>query len=323
MKAMAMASWAANEPLRPVELPAPAVGPRDVRVAVKFAGVNPVDWKMRSEGPLRLAARLLAPPPPVVLGVDFAGIVAEIGSAVTSVKLGDRVVGGTDFSRGQRGSLADTVVVRADQVTHVPETVPLDVAGALPIAGVTAWRAVVELGRIIAGKRVLILGASGGVGQLAVQVAKHVQHAFVAGVCSAKNVELVKSLGADAVIDYGAGDPLDQARALGPFDAVIDCVGGYAGGRCRALLGANGRHVMVSPHTPDEFVQLALAPFTTRTLLGRVDGAAIRPILAAVAAGQVQVRITDRFPLERAEDAHRLSQAGRATGKIVIEVGEE
>jgi hypothetical protein len=117
--------------------------------------------------------------------------------------------------------------------------------------------------------------------------------------------------------------PLDQARALGPFDAVIDCVGGYAGGRCRALLGANGRHVMVSPHTPDEFVQLALAPFTTRTLLGRVDGAAIRPILGAVAAGQVQVRITDRFPLERAEDAHRLSQAGRATGKIVIEVGEE
>lgn len=321
MKAMAMASWAAGEPLRLVELPTPAVGPRDVRVAVKFAGVNPVDWKMRSQGPLRLAARALAPPPPVVLGVDFAGIVEAVGSAVTSVKAGDRVVGGTDFSRGQRGSLADTVVVRADQVAPVPDEVPLDVAGALPIAGVTAWRSVVELARVMAGKRVLILGASGGVGQLAVQVAKNVQRAFVVGVCSARNVAFVRGLGADEVIDYGAGDPLDQARAFGPYDAVIDCVGGYAGGRCRALLGANGRHVMVSPHTPDEFAQLVIAPLTARTLLGRVDGAAIRPILGAVAAGQVEVRITDRFPLERAEEAHQLSQAGRSTGKIVIEMG--
>ncbi len=320
MKAMAQRSWGAAEPLTLVDLPSPVVGARDVRVAVKFAGVNPVDWKMREGGPLGLAARIVGPPPPVVVGVDFAGIVDAVGPRVTAVKVGDRVVGGTDFSRRQRGSMADTVVVRDDQLCVVPAAVPLDVAGSLPVAGVTAWRAVIELGRITVGKRVLILGASGGVGQLAVQVAKNVQGAFVAGVCSAKNVALVRSLGADHVIDYGAGEALGQARPLGPFDAVIDCVGGYPGSRCRALLAPGGRHVMVSPHTPDEFLQLALAPLTSRTLLGRADGAAIRPVVEAVAAGKLAVRITDRFPLERAEEAHRLSRTGRATGKIVLEM---
>jgi NADPH:quinone reductase-like Zn-dependent oxidoreductase len=227
MKAMAQRSWAAGEPLTLVELPVPALGATDVQVRVMAIGVNPVDWKMRQGGPLRLAARILAPKPPVGLGVDFAGEVEALGPGVRRVKVGDRVVGGTDFSRGQRGSYADTVTVREDQVCVLPPGFDIEVAGALPVAGVTAWKCVVGIGRITAGKRVLILGASGGVGQFAVQIAKGVQSAFVVGVCSAKNVDRVRSLGADVVVDYGAGDALAQAKGYGPFDLVLTTNSGY------------------------------------------------------------------------------------------------
>ena len=138
MKAMAQQSWAQGEPLRLIELPTPEPRAGELRVRVQAIGVNPVDWKMRARGPLRLAARLVGPPPPVVFGVDFAGIVDAIGAGVTGVRVGDAVVGGTDFSRKQRGSYADTVVIREDQVAVLPAGFDMLVAGALPVAGVTA-----------------------------------------------------------------------------------------------------------------------------------------------------------------------------------------
>ena len=224
MKAMAQQSWAQGEPLRLIELPTPEPRAGELRVRVQAIGVNPVDWKMRARGPLRLAARLVGPPPPVVFGVDFAGIVDAIGAGVTGVRVGDAVVGGTDFSRKQRGSYADTVVIREDQVAVLPAGFDMLVAGALPVAGVTAYMCVIEVGRLRAGQRALILGASGGVGQLAVQFARH-QGGSAVGVCSTRNLELVRSLGAEHVLDYTQGDPLAQARALAPFQGVVDCVG--------------------------------------------------------------------------------------------------
>jgi NADPH:quinone reductase-like Zn-dependent oxidoreductase len=208
VKAMAMDSWAKDAPLRLVELPDPVPGPRDVRVRVKACGVNPVDWKMRSYGPLRLAARVIGPPPPVVVGVDFMGVVDAVGARVTACRPGDRVAGGTIFARGQRGSMADTVCVREDQVVPVPPSVPDDVAGCVGVVGATAQLSLVDVGRLPRGGRVLVLGASGGVGQLVVGLARQAHDAVVVGVCSARNVGLVRDLGAAHVIDYGAGDPL-------------------------------------------------------------------------------------------------------------------
>jgi NADPH:quinone reductase-like Zn-dependent oxidoreductase len=177
MKAMAQRTWNPDEPLELLELPTPEPRRGEVRVKVQAVGVNPVDWKMRSHGPLRLAARLVGPKPPVVVGVDFAGVVEVVGPGVTRAAPGDRVVGGTNFSCGQRGSYADTVLVREDQLCRVPDSVDIAVAAALPIGGVTAWKAVVDLGRIRhappGDRRVLVLGASGGVGQLAVRFAVH------------------------------------------------------------------------------------------------------------------------------------------------------
>ena len=323
MYAMAQKSWRADEPLVRVELDTPEPKPKEVRVAVHAVGVNPVDWKMRASGPLRLAARLIrpfrGPKGPVIIGVDFAGTIDAVGARVQDLKVGMRVVGGTNFARGQHGSYADTVVVRADQVCPLPDEVPFDVAGALPVAGVTAWRALHEYRRIEPGRRVLVLGASGGVGQFAVQIAKHVCGADrVAGVCSSKNAPLVRELGADVVYEYDRADPLEQAKADAPFDVIVDCAGSYPGGKCRALLGRGGRHVLVAGDSPSAMVQVIVPPFRSRSILGRPDGARLRGLVEAVAQGKVTVKIAERLPLNDAEEAHKKSQTGRMTGKLVL-----
>lgn len=318
MKAMAQTSWKQGEPLVLTDLPTPAPKPDEIVVDVKSVGVNPVDWKMRTMGPLRMAARLIGPPLPFVTGVDFAGVVTATGARVKTVNVGDAVVGGTNFARGQRGSYADTVVVRTDQVCVLPPGFDIVVAGALPVAGVTAWMSLVELGHLHKGQKALILGASGGVGQFAVQIAKNVREAFVVGVCSHKNVELVSGLGADVVIDYSKGDALEQARAHGPFQVVVDCVGGYSGFACRSLLARGGRHIIVAGDTPAAMLQVLVPPFSSKTVLGQSTTQRLGYVVDAVAKGQVKVNVVERFALADAEKAHQLSQVGRSVGKIVI-----
>ena len=327
MMAMAMASWKSGLPLVRTELPTPTPGANEIRVAVHVVGVNPVDWKMRQGGPLRFAARTIkffrGPKGPAIVGVDFAGVIDAVGATVAAkypaLTIGTRVVGGTNFGRGQHGSYADTVVVRPDQVTPLPDDVPFDIAGALPVAGVTAWMALHEYRLIQPGRRVLILGASGGVGQFATQIAKRVCTAdAVVGVCSGKNADLVRSLGADEVLDYNAGDPLAQAKAHGPFDVIVDAAGGYSGPRCRALLASGGRHVMVAGDSPAAMVQVLMPPFRSRAMLGKPTAARLAPLVAAVAAGKVKVAIAERMPLVDAEAALAKSQSGRMIGKLVL-----
>ena len=322
MYAMALESWSSSTLVR-VELPTPEPRRGEVRVAVHAIGVNPVDWKMRSGGPIRLAARLVrmvrGPRGPVILGVDFAGVVEAIGGDVSDVAVGQRVVGGTNFSLGQHGSYADTVVVRANQLCVLPDSVPLDVAGSLPVAGVTAWMTLNEYRVITPGRRVLILGASGGVGQFAVQLAKRTCNAeLVVGVCSAKNVALVQGLGADVVLDYHDGDPLERAKANGPYDVIVDCAGGYRASRCRALLAPLGRHVMVAGDSPAAMAQIFVPPFRSRAILGAPTRARLGAVVDAVAAGQLVVHIAERIPLVDVEAAHAKSQTGRMTGKLVL-----
>jgi NADPH2:quinone reductase len=322
MYAMAMETWTSPQLTR-VELPTPEPRRDEVRVAVHAVSVNPVDWKMRSGGPLRLAARMIrtfrGPRGPIILGVDFAGVIEAVGAGVTDLEVGQRVVGGCNFSRGQHGSYADTVVVSADQVCPLPDAVAFDVASTLPVAGVTAWMSMTEFRQIEPGRRALVLGASGGVGQFAVQLAKRRCHAdVVAGVCSAKNAELVRGLGADVVIDYNAGDPLDQAKPHGPFDVVVDCAGSYRASRCRALLAPGGRHVMVAGDSAGAIAQVLVPPFRSRSILGKPTRARLAEVVDAVATGQLVVAISERMPLSEVEAAHAKSQTGSMTGKLVL-----
>jgi NADPH:quinone reductase-like Zn-dependent oxidoreductase len=245
-------------------------------------------------------------------------VVDAKGADVKGVEVGDAVVGGTDFSKGQRGSYADTVFVRAGQCCVLPPGFDLEVAGALPVTGVTAWMSLMEIGRLQAGQKVLVLGASGGVGQLCVQLAKNVKGAFTVGVCSGKNVDLVKGLGADVVVDYGAGDALEQARPHGPFQVVVDCAGGYSGAVCRSLLQPGGRHVIVAGDSFAAQLNVLVPPFSSKAVLGRSTTARLSSLVDAIAAGQLKLNISERLPLAEAERAHELSKGSRMTGKIVL-----
>jgi NADPH:quinone reductase-like Zn-dependent oxidoreductase len=307
-----------NQPLAFTEVPDRPLRPDEVRVAVRAVGVNPVDWKMRDGEFLGVMQRIIGPPGPLVCGVDFAGDITAVGAAVTDRKVGERVVGGTDFSRRQHGSYARQVQVRADQVTPLPPGVDYPEAACLPVAGVTAQAAILRLGRVDQkpGARVLVLGAAGGVGHFAVQLAR-IHGATAVGVCSARNADLVRRLGAEP-LDYGQGDVAQAAAALGPYDVVVDAVGTqrYPAAMCRKLLREGGRHVLVMP-TALDFVGVIL-PGPTVTVLGKPDGAQLAPLVEHLAAGRLKVVIQQRFPLAEAEAAQQLSRGGKVVGKLVL-----
>lgn len=301
-----------------VELPSKALRPGEVRVRVHAVGVNPVDWKMLGGGPLRFAHRFLGPSGPLVVGVDFAGEVVEIGSAVTDLVVGTRVVGGTNFARRQRGSYADEVVVRPDQCAELPDEVSYVHAACLPVAGVTPWMALERVPRIAEGPgaRVLVLGASGGVGLMAIQLSKMLG-AHAVGVCSARNAELVERFGGTA-IDYGEGTPLEAARAHGPYDLVVHAVGTriYPLGACRSLLAPGGRVTLVVVR-PADYPAITFRRDVS-TLLGRPDRRTLEPLVLALARSDLQPVIAGTFPLAEAERAHEASRSGRVAGKLVL-----
>lgn len=316
MKVLTSSSLA--EPLHWVDIPFPKLRAFDVRVAVRAVGVNPVDWKMRQGDFLGLVQRIIGPAGPLVCGVDFAGEVIEIGPAVKDIQVGDRVVGGTDFSRQQYGSYAEVVQVRADQLALLPKSVAFEAAACLPVAGVMAEIALFSLGKLASRRepRVLTLGAAGGVGHFCVQLAR-LRGAVSVGVCSARHVKLVEELGGIA-IDYGQGDFAVQAAQHGPYDVVVDAVGStaYPVAFCRKLLKKGGIHVLVMP-TARDFPYLAL-PGPTKTKLAVAGRALLEPLVAELAAGRLRVVIQERIPLGEAERAQQLSRTGKVTGKLVL-----
>jgi NADPH:quinone reductase-like Zn-dependent oxidoreductase len=156
------------------------------------------------------------------------------------------------------------------------------------------------------------------VGQLALQIAKRVCGAFAVAVCSGRNAELVSGLGADVVLDYEKAPALEQAKPYGPYRVVVDCVGGYSGAGCRALLEPAGRHVLVSGDSIGAVAQLLVPPFSSKAVLGRPTRERLAPLVAAVAAGQLTVNLAQRFGLAEAEQAHRQSRTGRVAGKLVL-----
>ncbi len=314
----ALVSLSGNQPLAWRDLPLPALGPSDVRVRVAAAGVNPVDWKMRDGDLLGVLQRLLGPRGPLVPGIDFAGEVEAVGAQVRDLAVGDQVVGGTNFSRGQHGSYASHVQVRADQLAKIPAGVDLAQAACLPVAAGTAAIALFEVGKLRerASKKVLILGASGGVGHIALQLA-HAAGATVFGVCSARNVKLVEELGATAV-DYTQDGWRERIAAAGPWDIVVDGVGtaSYPAPLCLSWLAKDGAHVLVVPKGMDFW--RVLVPGRSHTVLTRATTERLQPLVDALADGSLRVHLQERIPLVEAERAHALSRQGKVVGKLVL-----
>jgi NADPH2:quinone reductase len=309
-------SSSATVPLAVVEIPSRPLRKGEARVRVRAIGVNPVDWKMREGGPLRFAYQMLGPKGPQVVGVDFAGEVTEVSEGLTELAVGDRVVGGTDFSRGQWGSYADEVITRPDQCAKLPPEISFERAACLPVAAVTPWMAMREHTSIMAGSKVLVLGASGGVGLSALQLSKMLG-AQAVGVCSTRNVALVEKQGAIA-IDYTKGDPLEAARAHGPYHLILHAVGTatYPLGPCKGLLAPGGRVELVVVR-PADYLSVAFLT-TVGTVLGKPTRERLTPLVAALARGDLDPLIAERIPLAEAERAHEISKGGKVVGKLLL-----
>ncbi|MEO6776291.1 MAG: NADP-dependent oxidoreductase [Kofleriaceae bacterium] len=314
------------------EVAEPALGPRDVRIAVRAASLNPLDFKLR-DGKVKLVLRLR---PPVHLGCDVAGVVEAVGAEVTRFAVGDEV-----FARLEKlrmGGLAERVCADEGVVARKPANASFVEAAAIPLVGLTALQAMREVAAVQPGQRILIHAGAGGVGCHAIQIAKRLG-LWVATTTSTKNVAFVQQLGADQVIDYTRDQPRDVARDL---DAVFDTLGARSELDSLAIVKRGGIVVGVGG-LPDAAFAKAWLPAFARPVIWlatykrraaaaragarfaylfmRPDGAQLAELASWVEAGALVPQIYKTFPLAEAAAAFAELERGRARGKIVVEIG--
>ena len=308
MRAIQIHQYGGTDTLQLVQIDTPKINADDILIQVKSAAINPVDWKIR-EGYLQ---EFIPYALPITLGWDVAGIVTEVGSAVSNFKVGDEVFSRPDISRD--GSYADFIAVKANEA--VLKSVKLDFAqaAALPLAGITAWQCLVDVAQLQAGQRVLIHAGAGGVGHLAIQIAKS-KGAIVIATASGANQSLLTQLGADQAVDYTQGPLSEQIEAV---DLVLDTMGGSVQDDSWALLKKGGMLVSVtqppSEETAKKFGVTSAFVFIepSSRILGELN--------ALVEADKLIPLIEHRFSLEQIVEAHQQSESGRTRGKIIIDV---
>jgi NADPH:quinone reductase-like Zn-dependent oxidoreductase len=316
MRAIAISEFGGAERLHVTDLPDPLVGPDTVRLRVHAAGVNPVDYKMCHGN---LAGRF----PhffPLIPGWDAAGVVEAVGPAVVGFEPGDEVYGYFRKDYVRDGTYAELATMRDSALAPKPATLSFEEAGAIPLAGLTALQVLRDALDLQGGDRLLVLGASGGVGGFAVQIAK-AGGTHVIAVASAANHDYMRGLGADEVIDYGAQDVVEAVRAAHPdgIEAVADFAGGLAQERTATAL-APGRGRFASIVQPPDRGAFAAQGIDARYIFVRPDGPGLRTLAAMADAGELRVHLADVIPLEEAARAHEQMQTGHTRGKIVLRV---
>lgn len=300
--------------LEAAEMPRPTPQSGQLLVRARYSSVNPVDWKIAS-GKLRM---LMPVSLPAVPGFDIAGEVEEIGPGVGRFRVGDKVH--ARILGGAGGASAEYAIVGEDVAAKVPDTMDLADAAAIPLAGMTALQGLRDEASMRmknSPDRVLVVGASGGVGHFAVQIAR-AAGAKVTGVCSARNAELVASLGAQEIIDYTKPDAF---AGKGPWDVVLDCVGGSPSAWTKHL-AAGGRFASCMPG-PSVFMRAALNVFTSRrvrAVMLKANATDLMALDAMFEEKMLRAVIDSRFPLSKLADAWERSKSGRAAGKIIVEI---
>ncbi|MET9257344.1 NADP-dependent oxidoreductase [Streptomyces sp. NPDC003717] len=309
MKAISYAQYGGPEVLEYGEVPAPRVGPDSVLVEVRAAGVNPVDWKCR-EGHLDA---LLQPVFPVVPGWDVSGVVVEPGAAVTEFAAGDEVIGYVREDFLSRGTFAQYVAAPVRTLARKPRNLSFAEAAGLPLTGLTAFQVLRALG-VARGETLLVHAAAGGVGSVAVQLGRHLG-ARVIGTASERNHDYVRSLGGEPV-SYGEG-LAERVRGLAPegVAAVFDTIGGDTLRLSADLLATDGRLASIADPSVVEY--------GGRYCFVRPDAADLLRLTELAEQDVVGVHLSETLPLERAAEAHRLSQEGRTRGKIVVTVDRD
>jgi NADPH:quinone reductase-like Zn-dependent oxidoreductase len=322
MQAAYIERYGGDEVVQVGPRPVPEPGPRQVLIEVHAAAVNPRDFLLR-EG--RYVFRRFVLGFPKILGSDVSGRVAEVGSKVTRVRPGDRVVA-MQTTLGQMGAFAEYMAVDQDAVALAPKTADHAQTAGLPVAGLTALQALRDDARLRGDERIAILGAAGGVGHYAVQIAKHLG-AQVVGVCSAANEDLVRELGADQIIDYRSCDTVAALAASGRVDVVFDAIGKSGLERVRACLRERGRYITTVPNAANlrdalvsSYSSLRSNTPTSRMVLCRPRGRDLEVLAGMLDAGTLRTVIDSTYPLARTVDALARSRTQRARGKIIIAV---
>ncbi|GAA3778971.1 NADP-dependent oxidoreductase [Streptomyces coacervatus] len=307
MKGISYARYGGPEVLEYGELPDPKVGPDAVLVKVRAAAVNPVDWKCR-EGHLD---GILDAVFPVVPGWDVSGVVVQPGVSVTEFTAGDEVIGYVREDFLSRGTFAEYVAAPVRTLARKPRNLSFEEAAGLPLVGLTAYQVLVKALQVKRGETVLVHAAAGGVGSVAVQLARHFG-ARVIGTASEGNHDFVRGLGCEPV-EYGDG-LAERVRGLAPegVDAVFDTVGGEALKISADLLAPEGRLASIADGD--------VVGYGGRYYWVRPDAEDLLRLTELAEEGVVSVHLSQTFPLERAADAHRLNQEGRTRGKIVVTV---
>jgi NADPH:quinone reductase-like Zn-dependent oxidoreductase len=309
MKAVRFHDYGGSEVLVYEDAPRPSPKEGEVLVRVRAASMNPVDWKMRA-GYLQQWVPL---PLPITPGRDFAGDIVELGPGVSNFQVGDAVFGNTSM---ENGSHAEYVIIAAGQLAHKPATIDYEAAAATPLAALSAWQGLVDHMQVQAGQRVLIHAAAGGVGHFAVQFA-HVLGAYVIATASPANIDLVRQLGADEVVDYRATRFEDAAHDM---DAVLDTVGGETQERSWEVLKPGGVQASLIGFAPDAVAAATARGLRAESIGTRPDGSQLEQIAKLIDAGQVRPIVSTVFPLAEARQAYDLSQQGHVSGKVVLHI---
>ncbi|WP_410600129.1 NADP-dependent oxidoreductase [Amycolatopsis sp. lyj-90] len=295
------------EVLEVTETGRPVPGPTEVLVRVRAAGINPVDWKTRAYG-------VFMGEPPFVLGWDVSGVVEELGVGTTHFTVGDEVLGFPWFPR-QAGGYGEYVTAPARQFVRKPANLSHEDAAGLPLAGLTAWQGLVDIAGVQPGQRVLIDAAAGGVGHLAVQVAK-ARGAYVLGTASAGKHGFLRELGVDEPIDYH-----DETATASDVDVVFGLVGEQSDLRWLDAVKPGGLLIAV-PGGVSEAVAAKAEKLGVRTsgMLAEPDQLGLLALTELIEKGELRVHVEQTFPLEDVAKAHEVGEGGRVTGKLVLTV---
>lgn len=313
MRAITQKTFGGPEVLELVDdAPEPAPGPTQVLVRVRATSVNPVELFVRS------GAFPLLGEPPFVLGWDVSGVVEQVDPGVHRFKVGDEVYGMPYFPAAA-GANAEYLVAPARQLARKPAGISHAQAAALPLVGLTAWHALVEIARVQPGQRVLIHGAGGGLGHVAVQLAKHLG-AEVVGTASAAKHAFLRELGADQLIDYRTQDYAEVLRDA-PVDVVLETLGGGHAERSFGVLRRGGVLVTAVERLSTTLPKLAEQVGVRFAAVGvEPDSAGLEALTELVEAGKLRVHLQQVFPLEKLREAHEMLAAGGVQGKLAITI---
>ena len=310
MKAVRIHNYGGPEQIKleSIAVPKPAAG--EVLIKVYAAGVNPIDWKIR-EGYL---AEVIPHTLPLTLGWDFAGEVVSLGQNIDKWSVGDAVYARPDLSKN--GAYAEYITVSADEIAAKPKTLSWQKAAAVPLVTLTAWQALNDIGKIKQGDRVMIHAGAGGVGIAAIQLAKRAG-ATVYTTASTRNIDFLKRLGADQVIDY----TLQDFSKLVDLDIVLDTMGGKVLENSWATLNKGGRLISIAEVPNEELA--AIHEVSANFCFVQANSGQLSEVSNLIDSGEITVEIDSVFSLNEIAKAHKKSESGHTRGKIVIQIQEE